>query len=327
MSTDWNRRIFLKTSLGACAAGCSGGALLAQETYPTRPIQVVVPIPPGGIVDIVARLVTDRMKTGLRQPMVINNKPGGSYKIGVSTAAAAADGYTVLTMHIGLLAAQATMRQFNLFDSFTPVGMIGALPTSLTVSAASRFETVADLVNFGRANPGKLNFSTPGLGTVEHLKSVQFAKAAGFVATHIPYKGGPEMVMSLISGDAHFSLLPNAMAEPFVTKGQLRYLAPLSDERLAAHPDLRTIREQGIDIDSMVSWMGFMVRKGTPAAAIDVLSRETRDAMLAKDVQSRLLALGAVPTHTDSPQAFDTRMRADHEWMARIVKELDLKVG
>jgi tripartite-type tricarboxylate transporter receptor subunit TctC len=268
------------------------------------------------------------MGTALKQPLVVLNKPGGSYAIGVSAAAMApADGYTMLTVHIGLLASQASMRHFDLFEAFTPIGMIGALPTTVTVGGKSRFKSVADLVAFGKANPGKVNFSTPGLGTVEHLKSVQFANAAGFKATHIPYKGGPEMVMSLINGEAHFSLLPNALAEPFVRKGQLRYIAPLSDERMAAHPEIPTAREQGVNIESMVSWMGFMVRKGTPQAAIDALSAETTRAMQSARIQERFLALGALPTTTQSPQEFGARMRSDLSWMSRVVSELNLKLG
>ena len=327
MNAAWNRRTFIKTTAGAAAA-CWGGVAPAQEAYPVRPIQFVLPIPPGGIVDTVARLVTERMKDGLGQPCVIHNKPGGSYVIGVTAAATApADGYTVLTMHIGVLAAQAAMRQFNLLESFAPVGMIGALPTTVTVGGTSRFQTVADLVQYGRANPGKVNFSTPGLGTVEHLKSVQFTKAAGFQATHIPYKGGPEMVMSLINGDAHFSLLPNALAEPYVAKGQLRYIAPLSDARLPAHSQIATAREQGVEVESMVSWMGFMVRKGTPARAIEVLSRETTRAMQTPEIQDRLRAIGGVPTYTNSPGEFEARMRTDLAWMTRVAKDLDLKVN
>lgn len=325
-SLGLNRREVL-LSTAAMGAGLAFPAL-AQDAYPNRPLQMVLPIPPGGIVDIVARHVAERLKTALNQPVLVVNKPGGSYNIGVTTAAAApADGYTILTMHIGVVAAQAAMHQFDLLESFTPVGMIGELPTTLTVAADSPFKSLKDLIDYGRANPGKINYSTPGLGTVEHLKSLEFERVAGFQATHIPYKGGPEMVMSLIQGLAHFSMLPNALAEPYVAKGQLRYLAGLSNERLESHPAVPTAREQGVNLDPMLSWMGFMVRKGTPAHAIEVLARETTKVMQSREIRERFVAMGVKPTFTRSPDEFGQRVRTELAWMNKIVKDTNLKVG
>lgn len=325
-TVDSGRRHLLMTATAMGAAYAIPS--LAQEVYPTRPVQVVVPIPPGGIVDTVARIVTDRLRLALNQPMVIMNKPGGSYVIGVTAAAAApADGYTLLMMHIGLLAAQASMRQFDLLEHFTPIGMTGALPTTVTVGSSSPFTTLKELIDYGRANPGKLNYATPGLGTVEHLKSVEFETAAGFRSTNIAYKGGPEMVMSLIQKDAHFSMLPNALAEPYIAKGQLRYLASLSTERTAAHPEVPTVRELGVDITPLVSWMGLMVRKGTPAKVVELLSRETANVMQMREVRERFVALGMLPSHTQSPDEFGQRMRTDLAWMSKIVKDTNLKIG
>lgn len=300
----------------------------AAEPYPTRAIRVVVPVPAGGIVDIVARAVTDRIRETMQQPLIVENRPGGSYVIAVNTAAAApADGYTALVVHIGLVAAQASLRQFDLLDAFQPVGLMGMLPSAITVAADGPYPDLQSLVAFGRANPGKLSYATPGIGSIEHLKSVEFERAAGFSSIHVAYRGGPDMVTSLIRGDTQFSMLPVPLAEPYVARRQLRYVAMLDDQRMPEHPGLPTARELGIGIGAMNSWMGVMMRKDAPRAAVDFLAERLAGAMRSSTVADRLKPTYTRMVWSDRPADFQSRIESELTWMSPIANRLELKAG
>lgn len=321
------RRRGLLITAGAASIGSLVPVWAQDGTYPNRPIRIILPIQPGGIADATMRLVAERLSVSLGQPVLIDNRPGGNYQIAVTAAAnAPADGYILLGYHLGVVATQAVMRKYDLLEAFTQIGMTGALPNVLAVNAASPFKTVDDLFTYGKANPGKLNYATPGTGSLEHLKAVELERAGGFSATQVPQKGGPDMVLSLLRGECHFSLMPMGLAAPYASKGQLRFLAVVADERDPAYPSVPSLKDLGLKIRPMNNWMGLAVRKGTPAAVVQRLSAEVALVMAKQDLRQRLIQLNVSPSTMPSPTDFEGFVREELKGLAMTVASARISI-
>lgn len=319
----FSRRTFL-VSVGAAAAAAPAWALSA---YPDRPIKIIMPIQAGGIADTTMRLVADRMTASMGQPFIIDNRPGGNYVIAINGAASApADGYTFLGFPAGVIATQAVLKKYDLLDSFVPVALTGDLPNVFAVSSASPYKSMRDLVEFGKSNPGKLHYSTPGTAAIEHLKALEFEKAAGFTSVPVPFKGGPDMVMSLIRGDTDFSIMPLGLAAPYATKGQLRFLAMVADERDPLFPSVPSMKDLGINVKPLATWIGLAARKGTPEAVIQRIHSEATKAMQRADVRERLAAFSVRPSSSASPKDFETMIRNDLSLYSAIAADAKLKL-
>lgn len=321
---ELNRRGFL----AAAAAAATTRSWAQGDAYPNRPVRLIVPIQPGGIVDTTMRLVADRMSGVLGQPVIIDNRPGGNYVIGVTAAATApADGYTLFGYHQGIVVTQAVLRQYDIPAAFTQIALTGDLPNVVAVKADSPFRTLEDLIEYGKANPGKLNYSTPGTGSVEHLKSIEFERAAGFSSVHIPVKGGPDMVLSLLRGDCQFSLMPIGLAYPYASKGQLRYLAMVADERDPLYPSVPSMKDLGLKVKPLAPWMGLAVRKGAPDDVVKRIHAAAMRAMQAPEVRERLAQLSIRPVTLPSPKEFETLVRNDLQWFSTMAASANLKLG
>lgn len=319
-----NRRRF--TQIIAAAGALPVQAWAQDGNYPNRPLRIVVPLPAGGAADVGMRTLAARLQQQLGQPVVVDNKPGGSYVIGMQAIGTApADGYTMIAINTGMVAAQVTLGRINLADSLIPVSTTGITPCQLVVPASSPFRTPADLIEYGRKNPGKLNYGSVGVGTLEHLWCTLFGQTMGFEATHVPFKGMPDAITALVQGELHFIPSVFSISNPHVQRGSLRCLAILSDKRYANAPDIPTLKEQGVDMRTMEFWGGVAVAKGTPPAITARLHKEILLALQDSTFREKVRAFGSTPAGSESVESFAAVIRSDAQWMTQVVRSGNLK--
>lgn len=317
------RRLFLE-GLGALSLGATLPAI-AQADYPNRPIKIVLGLPAGGAADIVVRALAQELEQSLKQPVLVDNKPGGLFQIAVQAVASApADGHTLLYLNSSFVTVQAVQKKFDLLRQFQPLTLTGETPSVLLVSANSRFKTMKDLVEYGRAHPDELSYGTLGVGTLEHLKSVQLTDAAGFQAKAIPYKGGPDMINAVIAGDIQFTGVNVFSALPFINSGKLRALVAMDSARIKALPDVPTINEAGVATSTTRIWSGFAVHAGTPAPIAQRLFKELVAAMNSPAIAKKYSPLGIMTTTSKSPEEFRSFIASEADWMGAISKKIDL---
>lgn len=313
--------------LGVLGAATLGAALPAnaQADYPNRPLRIVLGLPAGGAADITVRLLAQELERSMKQPVVVENKPGGLYQVAVQAVASApADGYTLLYLNSSFVTVQATQKRFDLTRQFQPLTMTGEAPGVLIANPNSRFKTIKDLVDFGKANPGELTYGTLGVGTLEHLKSLQFAEAAGFEARAVPYKGGPDMINAVIAGDISYTGINAFSATPFIQSGKVRALAAMDTQRIKTLPDVPAINESGLKVPTTHIWSGYAVHASTPAPIVQRLHTELVAAMNAPAVADKLKPLGILISTSKTPEDFRKLILSEAEWMGAIAKKIDL---
>ncbi len=320
-------RLSRRQILGSIGAIGMGATLptWAQSDFPNRPLRIVLGLPAGGAADIVVRALAQELEQTLKQPVVVDNKPGGLFQIAVQAVASApADGHTLLYINSSFVTVQAVQKKFDLTRQFQPLTLTGETPSVLVVNANSRFKTMKDLVDFGRSRPNELSYGTLGVGTIEHLKSVQLTEAAGFEAKAIPYKGGPDMLNAVIAGDIHFTGVNVFSALPFIRSGKLRALAALDSTRIKALPDTPTIVEAGVNTSTTRIWSGFAVHPATPAPVVQRLFTELVAAMNSPEIVKKYSPLGILTTTSKSPEEFRNLITAEAAWMGAASKKIDL---
>lgn len=281
------------------ALGLSPGAQAAQAGYPNKPITLVVPFAPGGTVNLMGRLLANHMSEKLGQTVIVENKPGGGGSIGANfVSKAAADGYTLLLATMGqqsILPLLSKNLPYNADKDFAPVALFSTVPNVLAVSKDAPATTVAELVAYGRAHPGKLNMASAGMGSVNHLTGELFMYRSGAKFEHVPYRGAGPATSDLLSGQVQvlFANLPNVLA--YVKTGQVRVLAVASDKRSASLKDVPTLAQAGVKDAVVESWYGVMAPAGTDPQVI----RKLQDTVIAiandKALVGQLADQGAVP--------------------------------
>ena len=308
------------------AAACGTGI---AQTYPSRPVTLIVPFPAGGGVDAVARIMAEKLASGLRQQVITDNRGGVAGVIGMRTAAKAApDGYTVVMAHTGITAINPTLYVNPGYDprrDFTPIGLISTTPIVLMTNTAFPSRTVADLIATAKREPGRLNIGTPPPGTGAFLSAELFKAAAGIDFTIVTYKGTGPLTNDLIGGHVPiaFNVLAPAMGN--LQAGNLRAIATAGPTRLSLMPDVPTIAESGLPGFEAVLHYGLMAPAGTPAAIVTRLNDELRKAVELDDVRVRIAADGGeVLTSTPEEYAADID-REERKWGA-LVRKLGLKV-
>ena len=307
-------------------AAVTGTPALAQD-YPTKPITLVVPFPAGGGNDALARLVAEKMSRALGQQVVVENRGGAGGTIATrAVAKTAPDGYTILLTYTGTLAINPSLYPNAGYDprkDFTPIGLIGSLPSVLVVHPSLAVHSVAELIAYAKANPGKVNYAfVPG--TVGHIATELFGKTAGIELTKIPYKGNGDALGNLIGGHVSMMVLAIVPIIGNVRAGTLRALAVTSGERSALLPDVPPIADAGLPGFSAVIRYGLAAPPGTPRPIIERLNKELRAALAADDLRAKLAADGAVP-EPGSPEDYAAAIDADEKKWAPIVKSLNLK--
>lgn len=276
-------------------AAASAHAQSAPPAYPDKPIRIVVPYPPGGFNDTMARLMGSKLHKAWGQPVIVENRPGAGTILGTEAGAKAApDGYTLVVAGFPLVVNQYlyTKLPYDAKKDFSPVILGGQTPNLLVVRADSPFKSMADLLAAAKAAPGKLNYASAGNGTSLHLAMEYFKNVTGTDMNQIPYKGSAPMVTDLLGGqvDVMFDNLPNAL--PHVKAGKMRALAVTSPRRLPELPDVPTVAEQGYPGFDVYVWYGLAAPKGTPRPVLDKLNAELQNALKAEDVQSTFAAQG-----------------------------------
>ena len=319
--------IHRRAALGLALALASGMAL--AQAYPARPIRLVVPFPPGGGTDMIAREVANKVATSEGWTIVIDNRPGSGGNIGVDAAAKAApDGYTLVLGQTSNLAINPSLYAKLPYDpvkDLTPVGLVASAPLVLVVAGNSPYKKLADVVAAAKAKPTALNYASSGNGTVAHLAAEQFQKAAGVQFTHVPYKGASQGLTDLVGGQIqmYLSSVPTLIAQ--IRTGQLRALAVTSLQRTRDLPDVPTMAESGYKDFEAVTWFGIAGPAGMPKEAVTRLNTAFNKALATPDVQKKLQAQGA-EVLAGSPEKFATLIRTDGERWGAIVKASGVKI-
>ncbi len=320
-------RIGLPVAL-VCATSIGAHAQPA-DAYPDKPIRMVVPYPPGGPTDLVARLVAAEMSNTLGQPIVVDNKPGASGMLGAETVARApADGYTFLanaSLHVINPSIYSEMR-FDALNDFVPITQLAAVPLVLVVPSGSKIQSVQDLVAAGKANPGALNFASAGNASAQQLAGESFKMAAGIGMQHVPYKGSSPALVDLIGGQVQlmFDSLPSAM--PFIQSGKLRALAVTTAKRVPALPDVPTIAESGYPGYDISTWYGLWAPKDTPQPIVDKLYAAAATALKTSKLVEQYGRMGAEPVGS-TPADFKRYNASEGLKWGEIVRKSGAKGG
>ena len=319
----------IQIALAACLTLAAFATAYAQSNYPTKPIRLIVPFPPGGGTDILARLIGTKLTETVGWQIVIDNRGGAGGNIGLQSAAQAApDGYTMVMGQTSNLAINPSLYSKLPYDpvrDFVPVSLVSASPVALVVSQKSPHKTLGDFVAAAKAKPGQLTFGSPGSGTVAHLTGELFQRTAGIKYVHIPYKGAAQALPDLLGGriDLYAGSLETAM--PHMKAGTIRALAITSLQRASAAPDVPTVAESGYKGFEATTWFGILVAKGTPEAIVNKLTAEITKVLQLPDVKQRMVATGGLPVKT-GPKEFSELLRTDIQRWSRIVKESGAKV-
>ncbi len=300
----------------------------AAANYPSQPIKLMVPWPAGGGVDTTARIVSDMLGHRLGHPFVIDNRAGAGGNIGTELAARQKpDGYNLLMSSISPNAVNASLYSKLGFDpvkDFEPVIYVSAVPNILVVPGDSPFKTAKDVIDAARANPGKLNYASGGIGSSQHLAAVQFASAAKIDIVHVPYKGTAPAEADLAAG--HVSLmLDTTTCLPFVASGKMRALAVASKKRNPALPGVPTFDEVGLSGVYASSWYGLSAPAGTPKAIIAKLNAEANAVLKSPEFQKRMLAFGA-EVGGGTPEEYGRFMASETKRYAEIVRISGVKL-
>jgi tripartite-type tricarboxylate transporter receptor subunit TctC len=300
-----------------------------SQTYPNRPIRLVVGFAPGGAADFVARTLAEPLGRALGQPLVIDNRPGAGSSIAAEyVAKSAPDGYTMLIASPSsilvnpLLNKQSTLQPLK---ELAPVSKVSSSPLVVAVNPGIGVSDLKELIAYAKKNPGKLNFATSGNGSAPHLAAVLFQRVAGIEIVHVPYKGGGPAVQSLLAGDTQLSFATPPSVLPLVQAGRLRALAVTSREPTALMPGVPGMAQAGLPDYEISFWYGFFVPAGTPASAIKRLFGETAQALRLPEVGRVLATQATEASGSDSPAAFAAFLAEDAKLWERVVKDSGVK--
>ena len=297
------KRTLMRATAGALLL--LAAPLSMAQAWPGRPIRLVVPFPPGGLIDNMARLVGSRLSQELGQPVVIDNKPGAGGNVGAAEAArATADGYTLLMASPALTISPAIYRNLPYQPSqLAPVALLGRVPNVLLVNPASGIGKVQDLVSRAKAKPGQLNYASNGNGTSLHLSAELFKRRSETFITHVPYRGAAAAITALLSGevDMMFDNLPSAIGQ--IQAGKLRALAVTTAQRSSALPDVPTLAEAGMDGFNVSAWFGVAAPAGLPAPVATRLADALQKVVQQPEVAAAMQRQGADPAFMDAASA------------------------
>ncbi len=314
------RPLLLVLGLFACLSG-EGHA----QTWPARPIQILVPYGAGGTADILTRIIGEKLSAALGQPVVIDNRPGAGGHIGAAAVARAApDGYTFLmagspTHSVGPYLFKNL--SYDPMRDVPPVAMVAVAPNLLVVKSSLPVKTVKDLVELARAKPGTVTFSSAGIGTSGYLAAELLKAKAGLDISHVPYKSGPEAVAGVLSGNVTFIFFTLPSLLPQVESGQLRALAIASAHRSALVPNVPTITEAGFPGFDVIAWFALFAPRGTPAPIVARLSAEIKKIVAMNDVREKMAKLGAEPKYL-SPEGVVDFVAAEAPTWRELLKDI-----
>lgn len=317
----------LKGIVAAFAMAAS--ATVAADNYPSQTIKIVAPFGPGGVADVLARLVGDKMSKSMGVPVIVENRPGAGGNIGADfVAKAEPNGYTLLMSSAGILTINGSLYPKLSFDpakSFAPITLVADMPSVVVINGDVPGKSLQEFVGYARKNEGKIFFSSPGNGTTPHLGAELFQRTANVKVTHVPYKGGAQSIGAVVSGEVTGAIETAASAIPAAKNGKVRILAVAGPNRLPQLPEVPTTREAGLADAEVISWFGLVAPAGTPPAVVDRLHAEVAKALKDPDVEQKLSNLGMRGAGT-KPAEFVTFINAERTKWDRVVKEANIRL-
>lgn len=297
------------------------------QAYPQKPVKVVVAFTAGGTTDILARTVTQQLSEKLKQPFVIDNKPGAGGNLGTELVVRSApDGYTLIVNSVGPIAVNPTLYgklPYNPLTDLVPIVQIADVPNVLVIHPSVPANTMEELVAYAKANPGKLNYGSTGIGTSSHLSSFMLSKRVGFEATHIPYKGA-DALKDLLAGRIQFMFATIPSVMPHITAGKLKPIAVSSLKRSRSMPEVPTVVEKGFPQFEAGSWFGFFAPKGTPDAVISMVNKAVNEILQVPAIEQQMIAQGADPAG-GTPAQFGQFVQREHDKWRVIVRDSGAK--
>ncbi|MGE0807562.1 MAG: Bug family tripartite tricarboxylate transporter substrate binding protein [Burkholderiaceae bacterium] len=315
-----------------CAAMIVAAPAVAQTAanYPSQPVKLLVPFPPGGGADVLARMFGQRFAATLGQPFVVENKPGAGTLLAVSLAAQApADGYTLITATADMLAVASALYRNPIAvpeKELTPIGQVVQTPLVLVVRPDSPYKSLGELLDAARKTPGKLTYGSAGIGTIHHLAMELLMRDSKTELRHIAYKGSSAALGDLLGGHVDVMFLDSPLALGQLKASKVRPLAVSSAKRLSMVADIPTVAEQGFTGYEALSWMGFAAPRGTPKEVLTKVHGAIRDALATAEVQERLRTMGVEAVGSASPEAFDAYATRERQRWGALIKSANIEL-
>ncbi|HEY1288260.1 MAG TPA: tripartite tricarboxylate transporter substrate binding protein [Burkholderiales bacterium] len=319
------RRILLATLLSV-VAGIAHPCFGQQASYPSKPVKIVIPLGPGSSVEIVTRLVTQKLSAALGRPFVIESQPGASSQIGIEhVAKSPPDGYTLLCSNDNIVSLPSLKKNvgFDIHRDFLPITQVAGFPMVLIAHPSVPAKSVDELVALAKRQPGKLDYTSGGVGSIQHVAMELFEQATGIRLNHIPYKGAPQAMMDVVAGQAPVAFSPSPIVAAHVKAGRLRALAIGSDKRLPLLPDVPTLAEQKVPLQ-IVPWAGLFAPAGTPTEIVALLNREVARALKAPDVREAAAGFG-FELYGNTPKEFATAIDSDLARTSKVIRDAGIK--
>ncbi|MFO1314063.1 MAG: tripartite tricarboxylate transporter substrate binding protein [Burkholderiales bacterium] len=314
--------------LAAACAVAAFAAAAAAQSFPTKPVRIMVGANAGGGTDIIARMLAEKYQAAMGQPFVVENKPGASNTIAADlTAKAAPDGHTLLvaTNTGAAIAPHLIKLAYEPNKDLVPVALIVVVPNVLVVGPGVAANSVRDLIVLMKAKPDAFSYGSSGVGSTQHLAGEAFNLAAGTKAIHVPYKGSAQALADLVGGQIQLDFDTTSSAMAFIKGGKVKALAVMSPKRTPELPDVPTLAEAGLPGVEMTTWYGLFVTAGTPKAVVDRLYAETMKALAQPDVQKRLVGLGGEPGNATQGE-FAAMVRADYDRFGKLIRDANVKL-
>ncbi len=322
------KRRFVKM-LCALAAAPAVQPVFAQSGYPNRPIKIIAPVQPGGGVDLVGRTIADRLGRALGQSIVVDNQSGGGGVVGsLATARAAPDGYTLMVGYVGTHGTNPAVRKlpYDAIRDFTPIAMVGGTPNVLVVSPSLPVATLRELIQYAKANPGKLSYGSAGPGTLTHLAMEQLKVAADLDVVHVPYRGIGPAFIDILGGQTQVMFPGLAAALPHIKAAKVKPLAVTGTRRHPLLPDVPTFEESGFKGFDGVQWYGIVGPANLPPAVVKRLNDEINKLLESPDLRERLASEALEPMPM-SPEQFGQYMRNDIARWTRLARERNIEIN
>lgn len=305
----------------------SGVAAAQSGAFPLKPIRVVLPVPPGGSIDTVMRVIAPRMSESIGQPVVLESRPGASTNLGTELVARApGDGYTLLANTVGLVANVSLFSKLGYHPErdFAAVSLIASSPSVIAVHPSVPVKNIKELIALAKREPGTIKFGTSGAGTLTHLGVELLASQTGVKFAHVPYKGGGPALVALMSGEVDMSALALVAAIGYVNSGRMRVLAVTSAKRMAMLPNIPTAAESGVPTYEFSSWVGVVAPAATPAPVIKVINEHMVRAARSPDIVERFAKDGAEVV-ASSPEQFKKVIADEVAMWARVIKQAGIR--
>jgi tripartite-type tricarboxylate transporter receptor subunit TctC len=316
------RHLPIVLALAAAAPVCA-------QSFPNKPVTLVVPFPPGGGTDTGGRVIAEQLGRRWGQPVVVENKGGAAGQIGADhVAKSKPDGYTLLLGNIGTQAINPLLYPKMPYDAdkaFAPVSLVAELPLAMMVNPAVPAKTAAEFVALAKAKPGQLSYSSSGAGGAPHLATEMFKDQTGAFILHVPYRGGGPAIADLLAGHVQLSFMTVLEASGHIKAGKLRALAVTGDKRVPAFPDVPTLAEKTLPGFNAISWIGLLAPAGTPQDVQDKIAADVRAVLADEAVKARFVALGGVPRAT-TPAEFAKLITDDRARYAQIIRSRNITI-